>query len=851
MVGLVIVSHSAPLADGVVSLVRQMGGEELRVLAAGGTDDGEIGTDPVRVQEAIERALSPDGVLVLMDLGSAVLSAETALDLLEPSDAERVLLCEAPLVEGAVAAGVAAAGGAGLEAVAAEARRGLEPKAVHLGTGVGAGPEREPRASGGPEAFARFRVRNAAGLHARPQARVVALAANFAADVEVFNETTGAGPARATSPTGLGLLGASRGHELSVCARGADAEAAVLALRELAERDFDDPPDAPVRVPERAPPATPEPAGGSLEHEPAGGSGPAHATSGQETMLLGLAASPGVAIGPARRFGEAVPEVPRHPAGDPSRERAVLDEARAAVRRDLEDRRETVARRAGPDEAAILDANLGLLDDPGVLEPARAGIERGHNAAAAWADAVEEVARRYRALDDPLLRARAIDLEDVGQRVVRRLVSGDSQGPSQCGRGVLVAGDLSPADAAMLDPSLVQGIATARGGPTSHSAILARALGVPAVVGLGDALLRLEEGRELALDGARGALWVEPAPALRRELERRADDEAARRAGERAHAGAPAVTRDGLRIEVAANLGSLDDARTAVELGAEGVGLLRTEFLFMGREALPGEDEQEAVYRSIAEAMGGRPVILRTLDVGADKPLEALPQPPEDNPFLGARGLRLSLLEPEALRVQLRAALRVAADHPMRVMLPMVSTLDELRAARRLAEEAGGELERRGTRVPERLELGIMVEVPAAALLASRLAPEVDFFSVGTNDLSQYVTAADRGNPRVAGLVDGLHPAVLELIRLTVEAAEAHGRWVGVCGELAADPVATPVLVGLGVRELSMSAASIPAIKRRVRELDAGDARRISAAALGASSAAEVRALVEVRSNHA
>ena len=845
MVGLVVVSHSAGLAEGVVELVREMGGPELRVEAAGGLDEpGALGTDPFRVQAAVERAWSEDGVLVLMDLGSAVLSAETALELLDPERAERVLLCEGPLVEGAVAAGVAARAGQALEAVAGEARRGLEPKAAHLGgdAGDGAGPSPAEAAGRTRSVEASVELPNPHGLHARPLSRLVAAAAEWDADVEVRNATTGAGPASARSPTQLALLGALRGHVLVLSASGPDAERAVEELLELARGGFGEAATvAPARPPEpaAAPGRPPEPAAARAA-PPVPSAAPAPGA-----VLTGLPASPGVAFGPARLLRPPPPEPPRRAAGTPGAERAALETARGAVRDDLDRRRRALEERTGPEEAAILAAGAGLLDDPALLDPTRAAIEGGTSAAAAWADAVEDVAARYRALADPYLRARATDLEDVGARVVRRLLGEDGAG-AESPEGILVARDLAPADAAALDPAEVRGILTAEGGPTSHGAILARALGVPAVAGAGPAALALAEGTDLALDGEAGTVTVAPGPELRARLETRRARDLRDREADRAAAHEPALTRDGVRVEVAANVGSAADASAAAEAGADGIGLLRSEFLFTQRSTLPDEREQEAVYRGIAERLNGRPVILRTLDVGADKPLAALPQPPELNPFLGARGIRLSLERPDTLRTQLRAALRVAADHPLRVMFPMVATLDELRTARSIAEESRDELDHAGVRVPARLELGVMVEVPSAALAAGALAREVDFLSLGTNDLAQYVLAAERGNARVAGLVDALHPAVLRLVAMTVEGAAGEGRWVGVCGELAADPLATPVLVGLGVRELSMAPPAIPRVKRAVREIELGAARELAAAALAAGSAREVRRRLEI-----
>jgi phosphoenolpyruvate-protein phosphotransferase len=433
------------------------------------------------------------------------------------------------------------------------------------------------------------------------------------------------------------------------------------------------------------------------------------------------------------------------------------------------------------------------------------------------------------------MQARAEDLTGVARQVVAALTSGAA--PTLTGPGIVVARELTPADTATLDRTLALGIATASGSPTSHSAILARSLGIPAAVGLGDALLDVPEGTELLLDGDAGTVEVEPADELLAEYEQRAaeQDRSARRA--RAAAADPALTRDGRRIEVVANIGSPEDVSAAIENGAEGVGLLRTEFLFLDRDSMPSEEEQFVTYTRIAEGLEGRPLILRTLDVGADKPLPYLPQRPEANPFLGVRGIRLALERPELLETQLRAALRTAAEHPLKVMFPMVATLDEYRRARAVLDEL-----RAGLPTVE-LEVGVMIEVPAAALEAEQFAPKVDFFSLGTNDLTQYTMAAERGNAAVAGLADGLHPAVLRLIRTVADAANGHGKWAGVCGELASDPEAAPVLVGLGIAELSANAPSIPAVKEAVRDVDSETARDLAERALELSSAAEVRAL--------
>ncbi|HYY73483.1 MAG TPA: phosphoenolpyruvate--protein phosphotransferase [Solirubrobacterales bacterium] len=823
MVGIVIVSHSATLAEGVRELAAQMAGEDVRLEAAGGIDAPEpaLGTDAVRVAEAIGRADTGDGVLVLMDLGSAVLSAETALDLLPPDQRERVLLSEAPLVEGAVAAAVSARLGASLREVREEAQGGLEGKAAQLGPGdPEASAPAAPTAAQGQGLALRLQIRNPLGLHARPAARFVQTAAALDASVEVTNLTTGRGPASGRSLNGLATLGIRQGHEILVSARGPQAAGAPAALKELAARDFDERPTEPA-VAATAPAATP---GGGLQ---------------------GLPGAPGIASGPARHLRSVAPEIPTGSSGDPDAEWNALQGALERIRAEIAATRDSVAARAGEYAAAIFDAHVLFLDDDALLEPARRAIfEQGRNAAQAWNDAAESVAAAYRSLDDEYQRARAEDVTGVARQVVAAL-TGDGAGPVLAAPGIVLAADMTPADTVALDRTLAHGIATAAGSPTSHSAILARSLGIPAAVGLGESLLEVPEDTPLLLDGDAGVVFVAPTEGLVAEYRQRSAsrEEAARVA--RSLAGEPASTRDGHPVEVVANIGSPDDVPAALANGAEGIGLLRTEFLFLERDSMPSEDEQYEAYSRIAAALEGRPLVLRTLDVGADKPLPYLPSRAEANPFLGVRGIRLQLERPELLETQLRAVLRTAAVHPLKLMFPMVATLEEYRRSRSALERVRVELQEAGTVVPADLDVGVMIEVPSAALAAEVFAPEVDFFSLGTNDLTQYTMAAERGNASVAELADGLHPAVLRLIKLVAEVANRHERWAGVCGELASDPAAVPLLIGLGITELSANAPSIPAVKQAVRNTDAQTARMLAAQALTLSSATEVRALVE------
>lgn len=841
MVGIVVVSHSRALAEGVVALAREMAGDALALEPAGGIEDDDpahpaLGTDAERVRVAIDRAMSGDGVLVLMDLGSALMSAEFAVELLGDAPGA-VRLSGAPLVEGAVAAAVAASGGATLDEVAAEAEGALAMKAAQIDGDQAAataggddpgdipGPEQSPPSPSEPDALAELAIGNEIGLHARPAARFVATAHRFDADVRVAKRGGGP-PVGAGSLTNLVALGARLGDTLVVTATGPQAQDAVAALQQLAQDGFGDGMAA-AAGPARSPAAGPAPAESVPDCAPPPPRG---------AMLTGVAASAGVVVGPAHRIrGRTLPP-PDRPVTDAGRERTALAQGLTTAGTEITRDRAVVGRRAGSAEAEIFDAHLALLSDEALLEPAFAAIDGGATAERAWYDAAQQVAAIYRGLHDPLLRERATDVLDVGRRVVAAITGerGDAARPA----GVVIADELTPADAAGLEPERVLGIATARGSTTSHAAILARALGLPAVLGLGAGVLGIPDGTTVMLDGEAGSLQVEPPAAVRDEAQRRREDEATRRAAEREHAHEPAVTRDGARIDVFANLGAAGDAARAVTLGAEGVGLLRTEFLFLGRAALPDEDEQVQILTEIAVALEGRPLVVRTLDAGADKPLPALPMPAESNPFLGVRGIRLSLQRRDVLGTQFRAILRVAAEHPLKAMLPMVATLGEIRSAREVLAEA-----RAATGITAGLELGIMVEVPAAALTAGRLAPHVDFFSLGTNDLTQYTMAAERGDPRLASLLAGPQPAVLRLVRETVQAAHGHGRWVGVCGELAGDPAAAVLLAGLGVTELSMATGLVPAVKAALRSVSLADARAAATAAIDSDDAHEAREL--------
>jgi phosphocarrier protein FPr len=493
-----------------------------------------------------------------------------------------------------------------------------------------------------------------------------------------------------------------------------------------------------------------------------------------------------------------------------------------------------------PGKAAIFAAHQEMLADPDLQQMTLNAINDGASAAFAWHTAITKQAARLGSLPNELLAMRANDLRDVGRRVLSFLPGKQSaESLNLPANTILIAEDLAPSDIANLDLDRVAGFATLLGGATSHAAILARSFDLPAIAGVEARTLDLPNGTPIILDATTGRLRLKPKPEeiayivgmlRKRKQKRKADLEFAHN---------PAITEDGQRVEIVANIDSEGGAELAAKRGAEGIGLLRTEFLFLQRRAAPGEDEQAQTYAAIAGVMGRKkPLIIRMLDVGGDKQLPYLPIPPENNPFLGQRGIRFALGQPSLLRTQVRAILRAAsAGGNINILFPMIATLDEWRLARAVVEE---EVDNLGLKpVP----LGIMVEIPAVAMMAEQFAREVDFFSIGTNDLTQYTLAMDRDHPGLAARVDGLNPAVLRLIAQTTEGAQQHGRWVGVCGGMAGDPQAVPILIGLGIKELSVAIPTIPTIKALVRSLSYQEAQKKARQALTLESAAAVRAL--------
>jgi phosphoenolpyruvate-protein phosphotransferase len=664
--------------------------------------------------------------------------------------------------------------------------------------------EAPPKVVGGegPELRASFRLSLEHGLHARPAAQLAAALRPFVASVRL---RAAAAEVDARSTTALMALGTRRGDSVDVIARGADAAAAMAAVAQL--------------LGATAPMATPAVAAST-----------AFSASGE---LPGRIASRGLALGTAfmlhaRRADFATTSA------DPEGERANL---RAALHKVQAQLKSLADAQSGPGKA-ILEAHAELVADPGLESQAGQAIASGASAARAWEQAIAGAEASLASLDDARMRERVADLRDIGQQVLQAL-AGESNGGVTLPEDAIVLGDdLMPSQLLALPRARLTGIATAQGGTTSHMAIIAAAMGVPALVGLGRALLDVADGEALLLDAERGVLQRAPSSEQSARLTSMLAAREQQAAADLAAAGTPAHTRDGVHVSVYANLGAVAEAAIAAQHGADGCGLLRTEFLYLDRASPPGEDEQFALYRQISDRLAPRPLVIRTMDIGGDKPIPYLALPHEDNPALGLRGLRTSLAHVELLRTQLRAVLRLRSPHA-RLLLPMVNDLCELRAARAILRECADELG-----IEALPPLGVMVETPAAAMLATQLLREADFASIGSNDLSQYTLAIDRGHAQLSAKLDALHPAVLRLIGSVAAAGEMRGREVAVCGGLASDPEAVALLVGLGIRELSAVPAAIPKLKRIVRSLDAANCRELARRAMELEDAGAVRALV-------
>lgn len=802
-----------------------MGQESVPVVSAGGMDepDDPLGTDALRVLQAIQDAMQAEGVLIFADIGAAKLNAETAIDLLDDTQKPKVRLCDAPLVEGVLAATVQSAAGGSIEDVIREAQTAYTPPPT-AGVASGAAPS-DTAMQPSPDAVLReYEIANRLGLHARPAALFVNTMNRHQSDVDIRNITKNSGYVNAKSINKVMTLEVLQHDRIGVSATGPDAEQVHGAIQDLIDGNFGE---------------------GRATSGPPSVAAPQQATTtpgGDGTILNGTAIRTGYAVAPARFLRIELPDVDARRIDDVDAEAARFDEALKTAWTEIEALIQRSKTMLDDYEVRIFEAHLLHLNDPEIADTVRQCIRtKKTNAELAWRDTVAAMVASYRSLADPVIQARGDDLADVGLRVLRILTGADVT-PTQFDTPVILcAKTLRPSDIPTLDFRNVHGLCTEKGSKTSHAGILASGLDIPVVFGLGARIEEIEEGQEILLDGAAGTVDFDPdATALQAMKEKRQAWQDRLIQAERIKFD-PATTRDGHRRRVAANMQGLQELGNIVNSGAEEVGLFRTEFLYMNRMQAPDEDEQYAIYREAVAGLDRRPLVIRTMDIGGDKPVPYLQQPKEANPNLGWRGLRFCLANPEVFHAQLRAILRASAHGPVRVMFPMVSTVDEVVAARREVDTVKAQLKQAGLDFDPKTQVGIMVEVPAAAETADALAAQVDFFSIGTNDLTQYVMAADRGNPKVADLIDPFQPAVLRTIRRTIRAAKKAGIWVGMCGAMAGDPMAAPILLGLGLDEFSMNAAQVPEFKLSFSQLSADACAHFAEEAVTLESAGQVR----------
>ncbi|MBA4493858.1 phosphoenolpyruvate--protein phosphotransferase [Paenactinomyces guangxiensis] len=562
--------------------------------------------------------------------------------------------------------------------------------------------------------------------------------------------------------------------------------------------------------------------------------------------IKGVGAAPGLAIGQVIWWRKDKPTVQIRHVDQPEQELSKLQKAVEQAKEQITQLRQIAARRMGEAEAAVFDAHLAFLDDPSFTGEMQNRIQsQSKNAEAVCAQVTEEMSTMLASLDDEYMRARADDIQDVGNRLLLLLSGKSPFDPSLLKPGsIVVSEELTPSDTAQF-PEGIAGMATARGSKTAHAAIMARTLGIPAVLGLGNGIDRMKDGDTVIIDGDKGEIYINPSAEAEQAARTKMEQQKKVREQALAEAAQEAVTADGKRIQVFANIGSLNDVEIALANHAEGVGLFRTEFLYLENDHWPTEEEQYKAYSRVLKAFGERPVVIRTLDIGGDKDLPYADLPKEENPFLGHRAIRYCLANPEMFKVQLRALLRASVDGTLWIMFPMIQSVSEIRAAKALLEECRNELKQEGVAVADSIPVGIMIEIPAAAVTADLLAKEADFMSIGTNDLTQYTLAADRGNEQVAHLYDAAHPAVLRLVQMTCQAAEKAGIVVGMCGELAGDREMAEVLIGLGLHELSMSAGAIPEVKQAVRRVDSKTAEGLAQKAIQQENGDQVRKMAK------
>lgn len=821
MIGLVIVSHSERLAQGILEMIKMIPNWEsrVRIAAAGGLDDGGFGTSYEKILQAIENSASDEGIIILGDLGSSFLTAELCLESLPEELKSLVYISYAPLFEGALTVTSLAVAGAQISEILERLKR----MAVATGKLSSEAPQEISVASSSKSALVEVAIPS--GFHARPAAMFVKIASKFSSRIKVRNVTRGGDFADAKSLVEVSTKAmAEKGELVEIVAEGDDAKEALSALRELIQSKLIELENTAIADAEV-----------TREEIAVGNRRKQEQVTEARLLFVGIPLFPGIAIGKSILLQHNMYEQPFHPTIPQNFDLKILHNAFETLTKRLHSRKEKIIQLKGKSAdylAAIYEFQISLLNDPKTFAAIVGGVSSGLSL-------TESVNRFFEKLEHEFengpsfMKERRADLRDLKMNLLSILTGMDlSVGKEKLSSdSIVIIKELYPSEILSLLEYSISGLVMTDVGPNSHVAILAKMLGIVSVTGVGDEILQIPDGTNVCLDATSGRVLVEPSEsALRKMMQKKAilvgKIEASKSESRSTR------TRDGKRVEIVANCGPLETVLEAYRNGAEGIGLLRTEFMFLDRQAPPSVEEQAEFFQEVAELSREKPVVVRTLDVGGDKAAPYIQIEREENPFLGVRGMRVYKIYPWVVKQQVEALLRVSGMSNFKLMVPMVSTADDVLWIRNFLEREFGAMP---------VEFGIMVEVPSIALTIRSVLNYVDFLSFGTNDLTQYILAADRNNPRVQYVYDHLDPSVLKLMKFATEEAHKVGKWVGVCGELASDPLAIPVLVGLGVDELSVVPKLVPNVKAIVADISFRECEKIASHALELSSGREVR----------
>lgn len=801
MIGIVLVSHSRKLAEGVKELAAQMTQGKVLIEAAGGIDDEEnpIGTDAMRVMAAIEQVYQDDDVLVLMDMGSALMSAEMAIQFLPEEMQAKVHLCSAPIVEGGVAAAVQAMLGSGIAEVKSEALQALDSKKQQLHLEDGSKTSTAPLTQIVQDTVETSEfdivVPNKNGLHARPAAKLIQLTEGLDVFFQIAKDKK-AHWVNGKSLNKLSLLGAKKGETLFLSLSGVDAPKLKERILAFTKDNFGDD-DIEIKKQKTT-----------------------ESDAVKKDGIYGIPSSSGIAIGKAFRLHRRQIQIPKIITNNVEKELNDWQQALQAAKLEVEKNKQHALSSLDKKEAEIFDAHLLFLEDIDLLKEVEATINQTKKSAAqAWFDITEKMTTAYLNSENSYIKERATDVKDIQAMLLKHLGIKTSIETNFKEPVILLAQNLQPSETLKLDTDYVKGFVLQEGNENAHTAILARSLGIPCITGLAKDFEQIPEQEQILIDGDSGEiLTATHSESWKQKLkEKEKQEKIAVTLKQKAEQ--KVCSKNGVAIKVKANISGITDAKLASQNGADGVGLFRTELYFMNQTELPSEQQQYELYCEVSELLQGKPITIRTLDVGGDKPIHYLPIDEEENPFLGLRGIRFTLAQESVFKVQLRAILRASATYNVRIMFPMISQMNEWKQAKALLEECKQELSSEGIPYNTAIPCGMMVEVPSVVIQAEDFAKEVDFFSIGTNDLSQYMMAVDRGNPRVKYLITDLEPAVLAAIKAVGIAAQKYKKPVAVCGELGAKEEVIPFLLQYGVRSLSMNALQIPKVKNLIPTL--------------------------------